>query len=67
MNDDLVHGQFKGNRWERVLRTEFAKGFVEPVPLIPVAVTKNETLSPMPESVRALLASRSIVLERKQV
>lgn len=47
------------------MRTEFAKGRGEPVPPFPMVLAKNEMLSPIPESVRALLASRGIVLGRK--
>ena len=64
MNEELVHGHFKGHRnvWEHVLRTEFAKGFVEPVTPVPVVLTKNETLIPMPESVRLRLAELGLSL-----
>jgi hypothetical protein len=64
LRDELTHGQFKGHRnvWEHVLRAEFAKGFVEPVPPVPVVVTKNETLIPMPESVRLRLAELGLSL-----
>jgi hypothetical protein len=64
MSDALHQGNFKGNRnrWEHILRTEFAKGFVELVPPVPLAVTKNEKVSPMPESVRLRLAELGLSL-----
>jgi hypothetical protein len=64
LRDGLRQGNYRANknRWEHILRTEFAKGFVAPVPPVPLVVKHNPTLAPMPESVRLALASCGLVL-----
>ena len=67
MREQLLHGHFKGhrNRWEHVLCAEFAKGFVEAVPAVPVAaIVDKPTFVPMPDYLRQHLASTRTLLNR---
>ena len=64
LRDGLRQGNWRAckNRWEHVLRSEFAKGFVAEVPPVALALAHNPHLAPMPESVRLALAARGLVL-----
>lgn len=66
MRDALRQGSFKAhrNRWEHVLRTEFAKGWGVEVAAPPTAIAHDPTFSPMPDSVRAMLAKAGLTLGR---
>jgi hypothetical protein len=66
MSETLRLGNYRANRnrWEHVLRTEFAKGFVEPVPPVPVPIVNNPTLSPMPARIREQLVRAGILVKR---
>ena len=67
LRDSLRQGSFLtcSNRWDAVLRTEFAKGWGEGVPEWRASPVQDEMpATPMPESVRRLLKSRGFLRGR---
>ena len=66
MQEALRHSNFKGsrNRWEHVLRTEFAKGWGAEVAAPASEIAYQPTLTPMPAGMRAMLAAHGLTLGR---